>query len=102
MNSRIDSRIQQVERNPDNVLFRFSLAQALFKEDAHNEALPHLETCCLARPDWMVPRILLGKSLLAIGQPLPAKRWLQEALQLALEQDHRDPAAELQDLLKDL
>ena len=102
MNPRIEALTNQVEAQPENVLFRFSLAQALFNEEAWKDALPHLQTCALARADWMVPRILLGKSYLALNQTEEAKPWLQQALQLAIEQDHRDPAEELRTLLADL
>ena len=50
----------------------------------------------------MLPRILLGKALLQDGQTATAKPILEKALQLAIAQDHREPAAELQQLLADL
>jgi hypothetical protein len=50
----------------------------------------------------MLPRILLGKALLANNETARAKHRLQEALQLAIEQRHDEPAAELRALLADL
>lgn len=50
----------------------------------------------------MMPRILLGKALLATGSPADraeARLVLRAALDLAVAQDHQDPAAELQALL---
>ena len=50
----------------------------------------------------MVARILLGKSLLATGRTAEARRWLENALRLAVEQHHEDPERELRALLADL
>ena len=47
----------------------------------------------------MLPRILLGKLLLKSGQTDRARRLLEDALQLAIAQDHEDPAAELQAII---
>jgi Flp pilus assembly protein TadD len=84
------------------MLFRFSLAQALTEEGETIAAIPHLERCVQSRDDWMLPRILLGKALLQDGKTTAAKPILQNALQLAIEQDHREPAAEIQKILADL
>ncbi len=91
-----------VERQPDNHLFRFSLAQALLAAGRETEAEPHLRTCAESKADWMLPRILLGKHLLKTGRPDEAKPVLENALQLAIEQDHEDPAAELRAILAGL
>lgn len=93
---------EKVQQQPDNLLFRFSLAQALCQEGAHAQAIPHLEVCIAARYDWMIPRILLGKAWLHQNKNTQAKAQLQTALQLAVEQSHEDPAEELRALLADL
>ena len=102
MNSRVAQFQSLVERQPDNELFRFSLAQALVAEQRPAEAVPHFEFCVAKKADWMMPRILLGKILLGLGRRDEAKPLLQAALQLALEQHHEDPARELTALLADL
>lgn len=91
-----------VSQQPANTLFRFSLAQALLNEGRPAEALPHLETCARSRADWMVPRILLGKTLASLGRPADARPWLAEALKLAIEQSHEDPERDLRELLAEL
>jgi predicted Zn-dependent protease len=91
-----------VAKHPDNELFRFSLAQALLAEDRGADALEHLEACARKKADWMMPRIMLGKTLLALGRRAEAKPWLEDALQLAVSQDHQDPEAELRGLLSGL
>ena len=88
-----------VARQPDNELFRFSLAQALLAENRPAEAIEHLTACAAKKPDWMMPRILLGKTLLGLGRRDEARPWLDAALQLAVEQHHDDPAEEMRGLL---
>lgn len=88
-----------VAKQPENELFRFSLAQALLAEDRGADAIEHLEYCARKKSDWMMPRIMLGKTLLALGRRPDAKSWLEDALRLAIEQDHQDPEAELRGLL---
>ena len=91
-----------VARQPDNELFRFSLAQALLAENQPAQAIEHLSACAGKKADWMMPRILLGKALLGLGRRTEAKPWLEEALRLAVAQDHDDPAQELRAMLKEL
>ncbi len=91
-----------VAAQPDNELFRFSLAQALLGEGRPAEALAHLETCAARKPDWMMPRILLGQALAGLGRKSEARPWLEAALQLAVAQEHDDPARELRALLAEL
>jgi predicted Zn-dependent protease len=91
-----------VTKQPENELFRFSLAQALLAEDRAADAVEHLEICSRKKSDWMMPRIMLGKSLLALGRRAEAKPWLEDALRLAIDQDHQDPEAELRGLLTGL
>jgi predicted Zn-dependent protease len=88
-----------LDKQPGNALFRFSLAQALDADGRDAEAVEHYRLCCASRADWMMPRILLGKALLRCGDPTGARPVLEEALRLAEEQDHDDPAVELRALL---
>ena len=94
--------LPKVEAKPDNMLFRFSLGQALYDEGAIVESIQHLQRCADSRGDWMLPRILLGKALLHDKQTVSAKPILEHALKLAVEQHHDDPAAELRSILEDL
>jgi len=88
-----------VASQPENSLFRFSLAQALDAENRFAEATEHYRFCVASRADWMMPRILLGKVLLRASAPAEAKPVLENALQLAIEQHHEEPEAELRALL---
>jgi predicted Zn-dependent protease len=102
MSSRSGQFQDLVTRQPDNELFRFSLAQALVAEGRGAEAVPHYEFCVARKADWMMARILLGKLLLQLGRRPEAKAMLTAALKLAVEQNHEDPERELRALLADL
>lgn len=91
-----------VSTNPNNELFRFSLAQALIEENRHEEAIEQLNFCINKKDDWMMAEILKGKSLLALSRPADAKPVLERALQLAVEQHHEAPEAEIRKLMEGL
>lgn len=101
MASRAEQFTALVAGQPDNALFRFSLAQALVGEGRAAEAIPHFEKCVASRADWMMPRILLGKLLLQLGRTAEAKPLLTEALRLAVDQQHEEPERELRALLNE-
>ncbi|HVZ63207.1 MAG TPA: molecular chaperone DnaJ [Lacunisphaera sp.] len=102
MTSRSQQFATLITRQPDNELFRFSLAQALLEENQPGEAVEHLSFCANKKADWMMARILLGKTLLALKRPAEARPWLEQALQLAIAQHHEEPEAELRAILADL
>ena len=93
--------LRKVAAKPDNILFRFSLGQALYDEGNTAAAIPHLKKCIDSRGDWMLPHILLAKAMLTNGQATNAKPILEAALQLATEQQHEGPAKELRSILAD-
>lgn len=99
---RSESFATLVARQPDNELFRFSLAQALSAENRLAEAVEHYRFCVAKKADWMMPRILLGKTYLALGQRAEARIQFEDALKLAVEQSHEDPERELRALLAEL
>jgi predicted Zn-dependent protease len=102
MPSRSEHFLALVAKQPDNELFRFSLAQALVAEDRGAEAVAHYEFCVAKKSDWMMARILLGKLLLTLGRRPAAKPLLEEAMCLAVDQHHEDPERELRALLAEL
>ncbi len=88
-----------VAADPANALFRFSLGQELLKEGAPAEAAEHLRRAAEAKADWMMPRVLLGKALAAVGDRAGARAAWTDALALAVAQGHEEPEAELRALL---
>ena len=99
---RSDTFAGLVARQPDNELFRFSLAQALVAEHRYLDAVEHYKFCVHKKADWMMPRILFGKLLLELGRYPEARILLQEALRLAVDQQHEEPERELRALLENL
>ncbi len=97
-----ETYLPKVQAQPDNMLFRFSLGQALYEEGSVSESIPHLQKCVDSQAGWMLPRILLGKAFLQSGATEQAKPILEDALQLAIEQNHEGPEGELRAILTDL
>lgn len=85
--------------NPENDLFRFSFAQALMEEGDEDQAVDLFEHCIRKKPDWMMASILKAKCLLALNRTDDAKRELNRALQLAIDQKHEAPEIEIRKLL---
>ena len=90
---------RHVAADPANPLFRFSLGQALWTEGDAAGAIEHLRLAVASKADWMMPRILLGKSLLAAGDKPAAQVAFADALALAVAQGHEEPEEELRALL---
>lgn len=91
-----------VEQYPNNELARFSLGKALFDAGQIQLAKEQFELALARKPDWMVVRILIGKCELAVGNTAAAKAAFQHALELAIEQHHEGPQAEMEELLRGL
>ena len=97
------ARAQELLRKfPDNDLSRYNLAQAYFDANDFTNAAVHLRSLCAKKADWMVVHILLGKCLLAEDQRGEARKFLEHAHQLAIEQRHDGPREELEALVKTL
>ncbi len=102
MKSRSSLFREKVIQSPDNVLFRFSLAQACFEEEDYDGVIEAIHPCLQQRPDWMLARILYGRSLLQKKEFARAREELFAALRLAEEQHHEEPAEELRALLQEI
>ena len=100
--SRSEISRARTTNGPDNLLFQYSLGQALAEEGNETESLDPLRRCVEGKPDWMAPRILLGKCLLATGQESSASTILRDALKLAITQGHEEPEAEIRELLNEI
>lgn len=92
----------KLEQSPSNLLYRFSYAHALFEEGDYENALEPFRVCIAGRSDWMVARILLGRSLLALGRDEEARSELLKARRLAEEQEHLDPMEEIDSVLESM
>jgi predicted Zn-dependent protease len=102
MNESIARYEKMVAEFPQNELGRFSLGKALFDAGEFRRAKEHLEIALAKKPDWMVVQILIGKCELALGNRASAQAAFEGALQLAIEQHHDGPQAEMEQALADL
>ena len=80
-------------------LLLFSYGQALLEEGHTKAALAPLDQCAERDTTWMVPRILLGKAHLQLGNLDEGRQWLESALKLAIDQNHEDPESEIRELI---
>lgn len=90
-----------VVQYPGNELARFSLGKALYDRGELAEAREHLRVALSKRSDWMVVQILLGRIEMQTGNPSGAREAFLAARQMALDQNHEGPLAELNELLQD-
>lgn len=102
MNDTIARYEKMVEQFPHNELGRFSLGKALFDAGDYTRAKEHLSAALAKKPDWMVVQILIGKCELALGNKASAKAAFEKALQLAIDQNHEGPQAEMEAALAEL
>jgi tetratricopeptide (TPR) repeat protein len=102
MNDAITRHAKLLEQYPDNELARFSLGKAYFDAGEIAEAKKHFEIALAKKPDWMVVQILIGKCELALGDTAKARSAFERAKQLAIEQHHEGPLAEMEALLAEL
>ncbi len=102
MDNAIARHEKMVTQFPDNLLARFSLGKALFDAGEFPRAREHLRVALAGKPDWMVVQILIGKCDLALGDQPAARAAFQRALDLAIEQHHEGPQAEMEAALQEL
>jgi tetratricopeptide (TPR) repeat protein len=102
MNDSIARYEQMVQQFPNNDLARFSLGKALFDAGEFARAKEQLELALHKKPDWMVVQILVGKCELALGNTACAKAAFEKALQLAIDQNHEGPQAEMEAAIAEL
>lgn len=93
---------QKVAAAPANLLFRFSLGQALLQAGDAPGAIEHLQHCVAGRRDWLLAHLLLAQAHRAHGDVTNARQHFAEALVLAEAQHHEDPATAARQALAEL
>jgi tetratricopeptide (TPR) repeat protein len=93
---------RMLEQYPNNELARFSLGKAYFDAGDIGSAKEQFEAALVSKPDWMVVQILIGKCELALRNRAAAKTAFERARQLAIQQEHEGPQAEMEELLRDI
>ena len=99
MSERINLYLEKLKGNSENLLNRFSLAQAYYESGEYEQAIAHLTICFEKRDDWMMASLLLSKALIAVGQKQEARQPLEQTIILARKQRHEDPEEEAKALL---
>ena len=102
MSERITQFRQKLSTSPENLLFKYSLAQALFEENHFAEAIELFEECIAKRADWMLVALYLGKAYLETGNSGYSKKYLNLTIELGQKQNHDDPVEEAKQLLATL
>ena len=102
MNERIIRFEKLLEQFPDNEMARFSLGKALYDEGEFVRSREQLSLALEKKSDWMLVQILIGKCDLTLGRRTEAKAAFERARQLAIEQNHEGPLAEMDELLREL
>lgn len=102
MNERIEMWKQQVAEDPGNELSRFSLAQAYFAAKAWEEALAQYQAAMGLKPGWMMATIQSGYCLKNLGRIEEAKEMFRQGRELAIAQHHKEPKAEMDEVLEEL
>ena len=101
-NEHIARHAKMVEQFPNNELARFSLGKALYDAGNFAAAREQLVIALQRKPDWMVVQILIGKCDLEQGNRDAARLAFERARELAIQQNHEGPLAEMEQLLAEL
>ena len=102
MGERVDAFRRKLEENDENLLFRFSLGQALFDEGAFSDAEETFRLCLEEKQDWMLALLFRGRCLIELERFDDATDALRLAVKAAVEQHHEDPEREARVLLEQL
>jgi tetratricopeptide (TPR) repeat protein len=102
MGERVDTFRRKLEENAENLLFRFSLGQALFEEGEFSDAEETFRLCLEEKQDWMLALLFRGRCLIELKRSDDAIDALRLAVKAAVEQHHEDPEREARALLEQL
>ena len=91
-----------LKERPNDELIRFSLGKALLDAGRLEEAEEQLRLALEAKPDWMVVTMLVAKCALRRGDKAGARALYENALQLAIDQQHEGPEEEVRAALAEL
>ena len=87
---------KMLREGQDNLLLRFALAQALFKQDRYEDAIPHLEKALVHDNAHTASLKLLGKAYAAIGKKDEAMETYRKGIEIAEEKGDIQAVKEMQ------
>jgi predicted Zn-dependent protease len=90
------------EKEPDNPLHAFALAQACLGAGEWEAAEQAYARCLQLKPDWMVAAIKRGRALIELQRWDEARASLDLGADLAQKQGHDEPWAEIRELMGQL
>ena len=100
--SRIEQFKKLLEKNPDNPLIRYSLANEYFKLNEYESAVNELLYYLNSYSDEGAGYRLLAESYLEIGKPEQAKEAYRKGIDAARRHGHPGMADEFEEALEDI
>ncbi len=91
-----------LEKDPNNPMAHYSLAQQFFKKEKYEEALKHLQRYLELQEDEGAGYRLLANIYLNLGDREKAKTALEKGIEQALKHNHPSMAEEFREWLSEL
>lgn len=99
-NSKIETLKALVEKNPDNPLGRYGLANEYLKLEMYEEAIEQIEAYLKLKDDQGAVYRMLGEALLKLGKREEAKEAYRNGIEAAQRHGHPGMAAEFEETLE--
>jgi len=99
-NSKIENLKALVEKNPDNPLGRYGLANEYLKLEMYEEAIEQVEAYLKLKDDQGAVYRMLGEALLKLGRKEEAKEAYKKGIEAAHRHGHPGMAAEFEETLE--
>jgi len=99
-NSKIETLKALVEKNPDNPLGRYGLANEYLKLEMYEEAINEINAYLKLKDDEGAVYRILGEALLKLGKKEEAKEAYRNGIEAAQRHGHPGMAAEFEETLE--
>ena len=99
-NSKIENLKALVEKNPDNPLGRYGLANEYLKLEMYEDAIEQIEAYLKLKDDQGAVYRMLGEARLKLGRKEDAKEAYKKGIEAAHRHGHPGMAAEFEETLE--
>ena len=99
-NKKVETLRYLVEKNPNNPLNRFGLANEYFKNEMYQEAIEEIKTYLSLKDDEGAAYRTLGEALLKLGRKEEAKEAYRNGIKAANKHGHPGMAEEFEETLE--
>ena len=99
-NSKIETLKALVEKNPNNPLGRYGLANEYLKLEMYEEAIKEIKAYLKLKDDEGAVYRILGEALLKLGRKEEAKEAYKNGIEAAHRHGHPGMAAEFEETLE--